>query len=121
MELSAGNHKRLVEMREEKNIITTDDEGLEFALGTQRLFTLRWQDVSEIVAYKEDLFGCDSVCIAFRTSQTGDYVRVFEEAEGYREMLDALEVRFPGMRKDWFNEVAFPAFVPNWTTLWRTS
>lgn len=74
--------------------------------------------MKEIVAYKEDLFGCDSICIAFRIVESGDYLRVFEEAAGYDTMLSELGNRFPGIRTDWFNEVAFPAFVPNWTTIW---
>lgn len=105
-------------MSEIANSILLSDEGLKFYYGPEMLFWLRWPHVSEIVAYKEDLFGCDSICIAFRVGETDDYVRVFEEAVGFKEMLSELDRRFPGIRKDWFNDVAFPAFVPNWTTIW---
>lgn len=101
-----------------ENSITFNEDGLRFSLGNKTLFVFAWSEVREIVAYKEDLFGCDSICIGFRLSTADDYARVFEEAEGYKEMLAELELRFPEIRKDWFHEVAFPAFVPNWTTIW---
>lgn len=105
-------------MIDSDNRILLGAETLEFSFGDRILFTLRWKDVKEIVAYKEDLFGCDSICIGFRLTDQDEYMRVFEEADGYKALLVELEHRFPGIRKDWFNDVAFPAFVPNWTTIW---
>lgn len=105
---------------EASNKITMSKDGLSFAYGSQTLFLLMWHEVCEIVAFKEDCFGVDSICIGFRLSDSDNYLRVFEEAEGYEEMLAELERRFPNIRKDWFNDVAFPAFVPNWTTIWGT-
>ena len=106
------------EHRVEGNRIVLSNESFSFLHGSHILFDLRGGDVKEIVAYKENLFGCDSICIGFRTSESDEYFRVFEEAAGYNAMLTELENRFPGIRTDWFNEVAFPAFVPNWTTIW---
>lgn len=110
-----------IEMKFETfNKITLAEDGVSFANGSEILFSLMWHEVREIVAYKEDCFGVDSICIGFRIEDSEKYPRVFEEAEGYKEMLSELERRFPDIRKDWFNEAAFPAFVPNWTTIWGT-
>lgn len=111
-----------IEMKfEAPNKITLSEDGISFAHELETLFSLMWHEVREIVAYKEDCFGVDSICIGFRISDSDNYLRVFEETEGYEEMLAELERRFPDIRKNWFNEVAFPAFVPNWTTIWGTS
>ena len=106
------------QVNEDKNSILLSDDGLTSFHQSQVLFKLRWSEVKEIVAYKEDCFGFDSICIGFRAIDADEYLRVFEEADGYKELIAELERRFPDIRKDWFNEVAFPAFEPNWTTIW---
>ena len=83
------------------------------------LVTLHWKEIREIVAYKEDLFGYDEICLAFRITDSDDYIRLGESCAEYPALLKRLETHFPDLRTDWFLEVAFPAFVPNWTTIWR--
>ncbi len=101
-----------------ENSIVLNEDGMRFLHLSRILFSLKWSQVLEIVAYKEDFFGFDSICIGFRVSATDEYLRVFEEADGYKNLLAELERQFPDIRKDWFDEVALPAFVPNWTTIW---
>jgi hypothetical protein len=74
--------------------------------------------VLEVFAYKEDLFSFDVLCFGFRTSGDGSFWTVGEDYDGYQELLVQLPLRFPGIRTDWFSEVAFPAFATNRTTLW---
>ncbi len=82
---------------------------------------IEWSDVREVVAFKEDRFAYDEICVGFRTDDSDSYRNVTEEFVHYRELLEELPRRFPGIRTDWFSDVAFPAFVPNWTTLWGES
>ena len=70
------------------------------------------------LAYKLDIGMYDEICIGFRVDSGGTYWWVSEEFVGYREFLEELSRRFPGIRADWFSDVAFPAFVENRTTLW---
>ena len=77
-----------------------------------------WSAVVEVFAYKDDCFFYDRICVGFRTSGDGTWWRVDEENPGYQELLAALPDHFPGIRTDWFSEVAFPAFATNRTTLW---
>ncbi|MDB6118067.1 MAG: hypothetical protein JWO08_1848, partial [Verrucomicrobiaceae bacterium] len=44
-------------------------------------------DGCEIVAFKEDLFGVDSICIGFRVVDRDEYCRVMEESRGYEELI----------------------------------
>jgi hypothetical protein len=82
------------------------------------LFEVAWADVREIVAYKEDLFSYDEICLGFRTDAAANYWRLTEEFSNYKILLLELERRFPDIRTDWFHEVAYPEFATNWTTLW---
>ncbi len=98
-----------------------DATGFSTATATgENVFRIEWADVREIVAFKEDIFSYDEICVGFRVADEDTYWRVTEEFTGYTELLQELETRFPRIRTEWFKEVAFPAFVPNWTVLWGT-
>ena len=47
------------------------------------------------------------------------YFRCMTENDlGYDAVLAELPKYFPGIRTDWFTEVAFPPFAENRTTIW---
>ncbi|MGJ8674282.1 hypothetical protein [Rubritalea sp.] len=75
-------------------------------------------DVIEVFAFKEDLFSTDIICIGFRINSDGDYFKIDEEMNNYVTCRDALPDYFPGIRTDWFREVAFPAFDANCLSIW---
>jgi hypothetical protein len=77
-----------------------------------------WSRVKEVFAYKDDLFAYDEICVGFRFDDSGAYWWVGEDYDGYHEFVEELTVRFPGIKTDWFSEVALPAFIQNRTTLW---
>lgn len=95
-----------------------DEAGFSVVEDDKLLARVAWSDVLEIFAYKEDRFTYDGICLGFRVSEDGTFWMVSEDYMGYQELLAALGHRFSGIRTDWFSEVAFPAFVPNRTTLW---
>jgi hypothetical protein len=109
---------RLRQSEKPEPMIRLESNGFSVIQDNEVGFHLVWADVREVVAYKEDLFGYDDICVGFRLDDTDQYFRVTEEFIHYEELLQELPRRFPGIRTDWFNDVAFPAFVPNWTTLW---
>ncbi|WP_367871957.1 hypothetical protein [Luteolibacter sp. Populi] len=94
--------------------ISLDAAGFTTTRGTR----VDWAEVGEIVASKEDLFSVDEICVGFRYADSDDYQCVDESDAGYKELLAALELNFPGIKTDWFSDVAFPAFETNWTVLW---
>jgi hypothetical protein len=101
-----------------KREVRFDDVGFSVFEEEEKKGSLPWSDTVEVFAYKIDLFSVDEICIGFRVDSTGTHHWVSEEFTGYREFLEELSRRFPGIRTDWFSEVAFPAFVENRTTLW---
>ena len=50
----------------------------------KRLWSCKWDDVKEIVAWKDDLYTCDLICIGFKVTGRADCLRVDEEAGGGR-------------------------------------
>jgi hypothetical protein len=67
------------------------------------------------------MWAYDLICIGFRIADDGSGWEIDEKMPGYNAVLAAAEKAFPGMRTDWFWEVAVPAFERNLTTLWGES
>lgn len=78
---------------------------------------LRWDEVKEIFAFKDDVFAYDIICIGFRLDDEGTYFRIDEENEKYRDFLAFLPTVFSGVRIDFFSDVTFPAFATCLTSL----
>jgi hypothetical protein len=78
-----------------------------------------WISIREVFAYKLDLFSFDEICIGLRyDNSAGMHWWIGESYVGYKDFLEEITRRFPGIRTDWFAEVAKPAFAENRTTLW---
>lgn len=105
-----------------ERVIKIDEEGFSVVEdGVRDNARCCWSAVLEVFAYKMDLFSYDEICIGFRIDAVGNYWWVGESYTGYEELLAELPKRYPGIRSDWFPEVAHPAFVQNRTTLWGES
>jgi hypothetical protein len=96
--------------------------GVAFTAGLTQVirWQLRWQDVAEIVAWKEDLVTIDLLCLGFRLLGEPDYLQCNEQQSGWSELCAELKRRFP-LRPDWWSAVVVPAFQQNWSLLWRRS
>lgn len=79
---------------------------------------LSWDSVLEIFAFKRDNFSVDLICIGFRIDNKGVYFEIDEEMKGYKELESFLPTRFKNIEKEWFTDVAFPAFETNLVSLW---
>lgn len=81
----------------------------------------RWDRISSIHAYKQDLLTTDCIWFEFvEDTETGERVHeLHEEVWGFKPLLEELPRRFPGMNEGWFGKVAFPAFLPNPTVVWE--
>ncbi len=84
-------------------------------------YYVRWSNVKEVFAFKLDLLTVDCICLGFHVSQdTGEYTyQVTEEMSGYRELVEKMQCIYPDHNKDWWTQVAFPAFATNYITIWR--
>ncbi len=82
--------------------------------------TIRLDEITEVSAYKQDLFTTDLICCDIESdAPKGRIVRtVHEEMDGFMELDEKLK-SLPGFYKDWRAVVMLPAFQENYTILYR--
>jgi hypothetical protein len=77
-----------------------------------------WDEVAEIIAWKQDAYIDDVICLGFRTSDAPGYLLAHEEMDGWDELIAALRYQYGIRLEDWFDRVAYLAFRENRTVLW---
>ncbi|QQS09669.1 MAG: hypothetical protein IPK69_03345 [Phycisphaerales bacterium] len=81
----------------------------------------RWDEVRQIVAYKDDVWAYDIINVAFVTQDECLAFRADEEFEGFCEFMLEFQRRFPDHNKEWYRQVMIPAFERCWTVVWDAS
>lgn len=110
--------KDLLKDNREEIFITFDNEYMYYKRNDTIEEQLSWDSVLEIFVFKRDLFSVDLICIGFRIDNEGVYFEIDEEMKGYKELESFLITRFKDIKKEWFTDVAFPAFETNLVSLW---
>jgi hypothetical protein len=105
----------------ENTQLSTDEFGLELrdTRGSRVVWRIRWDELEEIVAFKRDMFTTDHLCLGFRAHGQTEFHVCDEEVAGWPEVNVVLEARYGIRREQWASRVVKPAFVENWTVLWR--
>jgi hypothetical protein len=104
---------------DDRIVVTPDGLALTTgAVGAVR-WCFRWEDVARIVAWKEDLFSFDRICLGFCLLDETDYLCCNEHQAGWAELCEELERRFHP-QADWQSVIPFPPFQENLTVLWRS-
>src|SRR3954453_4443236 len=81
--------------------------------------TVRWSDVGEVVAWKDDLVTTDRISLGFRVSSSPEVLCADEEEGGWGELMEALPTSLPEFKRhEWYLEIMTPAFEMKWTTIW---
>ena len=94
-------------------------DGIRLRLGERDLWQLTWTEAVEIAAFKTDHWGFDRICLAFRShAHEREYACLHEHMEGWDELTREVDRRFNNAFSKSWREVVFPAFAPQWRTIW---
>jgi hypothetical protein len=93
------------------------DDVLEIYLGQDTRARIARGAVVAVDFYKRDMIGVDDICCQIQVDG-GAVWRFDEEMPGWHDAVAWLE-RLPRFRRDWFKEVAFPAFETNLTRVYE--
>jgi hypothetical protein len=78
---------------------------------------MRWNDISEIVAFKLDLGTYDTIRLGVSSAVDEHYIELDEEWSGFPQFVTEIERRF-SFSHDWWSRVTLPPFATNLVTLW---
>lgn len=82
-------------------------------------WSLRWEDVAAVVAFKRDIVTIDLICLGFALrDKPGPLWCIDEDMDGFRSIEDGIERVTAGAWPAGFSRVALPPFAENWTVLW---
>jgi hypothetical protein len=82
-------------------------------------WSLKWDEVTGIVAYKRDLMSIDQICFGFRIGDDEDNLRcIDEDVDGFKDVEDDITAKTDGAWPALFTDVAMPPFELCWTVLW---
>jgi hypothetical protein len=81
------------------------------------LWSLDWEEVDEIVAYKVDALTVDHICLGFRRRGEDTYLVTDEDTAGWEKLNAELLRRFGVDVGSRYADIALPPFATNWTVL----
>lgn len=101
------------------NTIVADTFGFDVYNETMvSILRIEWNELIEIIAYKQDLFSYDEVWFGFRTKNIDEYYHVNEETKGFYEFAKSLPKFLNSFDADWSKKVFSPAFERNQQTIY---
>ena len=123
MEDQRSGKLKEVNLEDPKNgVIQIDERRVEVMRDGKPVDSVLWTAVSEISAYKRDLFSVDLICVGIKAQDDGreQCLELHEEMKGFKTFMATLDTLFTFRDPDWWSKVAFPAFETNLTILWKT-
>jgi hypothetical protein len=96
--------------------IVLADDGFSF-VGAEKT-TLRWADISRVIAFKRDRLTTDLLCLAFEALSLppGVVLEVNEEVSGFADLVDQM-IEHLEVVPDWRRRALVPAFARSTTVI----
>ena len=79
--------------------------------------SVRWSQVEGIYTYKVDCYAIDMIWLAFVEKGEKEF-HIKEEAEGFEQLMSAVNKAFPEIDGEWYQRVMQPPFAENFTILY---
>lgn len=109
-------------MRLKRHQVVTQPDGFAVIINQTPAWSIRWDEIIRVVAFKLDRWSTDTICFGFQRNGETDRVWCIEEDwDGYKQVVPGIEELTQGGWPDKFARVAKPAFEFNWTLIWEVS
>lgn len=99
--------------------VRVSEDGFAVTLTDGSSEEVRWAEVERVFAYKVDCFVYDMIWLAFERAGRETVLQISEEAEGFVDLMLAMNKAFPGIDQEWYQKVMLPAFAENLTLIFE--
>jgi len=99
--------------------IVRENDGFTLYLNDEPNWSIRWKEVTAVVAYKQDLYTTDLICFGLRVlKDPAGLWCIDEDMEGFKSVSGDISHLTHGAWPDKWHDIAIPAFETCWTELW---
>ena len=112
--------KSVLDRKSQTEVVSVDEVGIFSENVNKKARLLKWDQVNRIAVYKKDEFTTDLICIEFGLPENM-VVTLHEELEGYHSVVQAMNIQFEGIEKDWYSKIVQPVFERNYRVIYETS
>jgi hypothetical protein len=104
---------------EDLGIFTYNDDGFIVEIEKKGETKIKWNDIREMIAYKEDHYTTDEICLEI-IAKNDLMFKIQEGTPGWFQFLIKTKEIFKTIPKDWEIDIAVPAFEKNLTTIYNS-
>ena len=94
-------------------------DGFHMSNRRSRAIHVRWDDIDQIVTWKEDVMVYDDIWLGFHRRSTEDWVRIGEQQSNFMNVAIEMRRHFPAIAEGWYFEVMEPVFERKFTVLYH--
>lgn len=78
-----------------------------------------WSEIGRIFTYKVDCYTFDTIWLAFERKGYELLLHISEEAEGFENLMLAMNKALPGIDPKWYQNVMLPVFEEKLTLIFQ--
>lgn len=78
-----------------------------------------WSEIERIFTYKVDCYAYDIIYLAFERKEHELLLHISEEAEGFENLMLAMNKALPGIAPEWYQNVMLPVFEEKLTLIFQ--
>ncbi|MDF1808315.1 MAG: hypothetical protein P1U42_01325 [Phycisphaerales bacterium] len=95
-------------------------DGFDVINRNEYCWSLKWDEVTGVVAYKQAQISTDLICFGFQIGTNADTLWcINEDIPGFDEVVGDITRITAGAWPNRFSDIAVPPFEFNWTELWN--
>ena len=99
--------QRLLDSGKKVQRLETSPAGLKFVENDREIFSIRWDQINKIEAYKRDLFTTEMIHIDLSIDGQSIPQTLHDEIEGFEPFCALLTQQYPSIPANWRSDLSF--------------
>lgn len=111
--------KQKVNLLDDRYTINITNNGFNLSDKNNIYLSVEWKNIIKIIAYKEDLFTTDLICLGLHLLNDKNTYKLHEEMKQFNLFQEALADNLTLTNPDWYYDVMQPPFKTNSTIIYQ--